>query len=655
VNRTETQARVAELPFAKLVAAFDRDIQRGLDRFRRVPAASNRLVNYAVWVMAITGIVVFGLLPYLFGTGTVLTAGDALTIGLFAMSINLLVGTTGLVTFGHAAFYGIGAFTVTIAVNDHGWPPIAALAFAPVMAAAVAFLSGFIVLRGRELYFGLLTLGVGQLLWASAHGWESLTGGDNGLTFINANPYPSWISTTNDSYWFTYIVVLMSVGVLYVITKSPFGDALRGIRENRRRAEFTGLWVKRYEMTALTLAGAFAGIAGGLFAMFESHASQDQLYWTTSAQGLIAALIGGIGSFLGPMAGGFFYWFLQDYVVSKTRLWDLVIGVVVLLVALVMPGGITGALRHAAAIILAPVERVIRRRPEEPPVSPPTGSAEEEVVHLPDMAAIGDPEHVEKRVRPSPNGGPPLLEVKGLSKHFGGLVAVDGVSFQVMPGTVHAIIGPNGAGKTTLFNLITGLLPPDDGTVVFDGHDITHFAPWRLVKRGMGRSFQQTNLFWALSSFNNTLLAAASVKDATRKMWGSHPHDLREGALQQLSQVGLEDFADVPASELSHGDQRSLELAAALAVDARLILLDEFTAGLSPPETRAAVALVERIARTRDLTVLFIEHDMAVVFGFADHITVLHRGRVLADGPPAEIRANPEVQLAYLGETEEAS
>jgi ABC-type branched-subunit amino acid transport system ATPase component/ABC-type branched-subunit amino acid transport system permease subunit len=604
--------------------------------------------------MAITGIVVFGLLPYLFGSGTVLTAGDALTIGLFAMSINLLVGTTGLVTFGHAAFYGIGAFTAVICTDDHGWPPLAGLAFAPVVAGAAAFLSGFIVLRGRELYFGLLTLGVGQLLWASAHGWESLTGGDNGLTYLTTNPYPSFVSTLNDSYWFTYVIVLLAVIALYVITRSPFGDALRGIRENRRRAEFTGLWVKRYELTALTLAGAFAGIAGGLFAMFESHASQDQLYWTTSAQGLIAALIGGIGSFLGPMAGGFFYWFLQDYLVSKTTLWNLVIGIVVLLVALVLPGGLSGALRFMAATILAPAERVFRRRrPGEATIPDTPAEDHEEVVHLPDMAAIGEPEHGERRVRPSPNGAPPILKVEGLSKHFGGLVAVDNVSFEVLPGTVHAIIGPNGAGKTTLFNLITGLLPPDSGSVVFDGHDITRFAPWRLVKRGLGRSFQQTNLFWALSSFNNTLLAAASVKDATRKMWGGHPEDLREGALEQLGHVGLEKFAEVPAAELSHGDQRSLELAAALAVDARLILLDEFTAGLSPPETRAAVALVERIARTRDLTVLFIEHDMAVVFGFADRITVLHRGRVLADGPPAEIRANREVQLAYLGETEE--
>jgi ABC-type branched-subunit amino acid transport system ATPase component/ABC-type branched-subunit amino acid transport system permease subunit len=654
VNRSKTQPRVGEPRFAKLVATFDRDIQRVVDRCRRIPAASNRLVNYAVWVMAVTGIVVFGLLPYLFGSGTVLTAGDALTIGLFAMSINLLVGTTGLVTFGQAAFYGIGAFTTVIFTDVHGWPPLAALALAPVTAGAAAFLSGFIVLRGRELYFGLLTLGVGQLLWAIAHGWASVTGGDNGLTYLTANPYPAFVKTINDAYWFTYVVVLLAVIALYVITRSPFGDALRGIRENRRRAEFTGLWVKRYEMTALTVAGAFAGIAGGLFAMFESHASQDQLYWTTSAQGLIACLIGGIGSFLGPMAGGFFYWFLQDYLVSKTTLWNLVIGVAVLLVALVMPGGLTGALRFMAATILAPVERAFRRGPAQPSIPEAPAEDHEEVVHLPDMAAIGEPEHRGRRVRPTTNGGPPILEVKGLSKRFGGLVAVDDVSFEVLPGTVHAIIGPNGAGKTTLFNLITGLISPDRGSVVFEGQDITHFAPWRLVKRGLGRSFQQTNLFWALSSFHNTLLAAASVKDATRKMWGSHRKDLREGALQQLSHVGLEDLAEIPAAELSHGDQRSLELAAALGVDARLILLDEFTAGLSPSETRAAVALVERIARARDLTVLFIEHDMAVVFGFAEHITVLHRGRVLADGSPAEIRANRDVQLAYLSETEDA-
>ncbi len=217
-------------------------------------------------------------------------------------------------------------------------------------------------------------------------------------------------------------------------------------------------------------------------------------------------------------------------------------------------------------------------------------------------------------------------------------------------GAIHAIIGPNGAGKTTLFNLITGLIKPDDGQVVLEGEDITGAAPWRLVKRGMGRSFQQTNLFWELSSLSNVTLAESAVKDATRKLWGSHPEDIRNRSAALLDRVGLGAFRSTTARELSHGDQRSLEIATALAVESHFLLLDEPTAGMSPAETRTAVELIRKIAREENLTVLFVEHDMEVVFGIADWITVLHYGAVLAEGTPADIRANPDVQRAYLGE-----
>jgi ABC-type branched-subunit amino acid transport system ATPase component len=246
-----------------------------------------------------------------------------------------------------------------------------------------------------------------------------------------------------------------------------------------------------------------------------------------------------------------------------------------------------------------------------------------------------------------------VLDVKSLTKSFGGLVAVHDASFHVREGAIHAIIGPNGAGKTTLFNLITGLLKPDTGQIVLYGEDVTGQAAWRLVKRGMGRSFQQTNLFWELSALANVTLAESAVKDATRKLWGDHPQEIRDRAASLLDRVGLGAFGRTAARELSHGDQRSLEIATALAVESRFLLLDEPTAGISPAETRTAVELIRKIAREEKLTVLFVEHDMEVVFGIADYITVLHYGTVLAEGTPAEIRANPAVQQAYLGEITE--
>jgi ABC-type branched-subunit amino acid transport system ATPase component len=248
--------------------------------------------------------------------------------------------------------------------------------------------------------------------------------------------------------------------------------------------------------------------------------------------------------------------------------------------------------------------------------------------------------------------GPPLLAIEGATKRFGGLVAVDDVNLTVRRGSIHAIIGPNGAGKTTFFNLVTGLMQPDAGRIVLDGGDVTGMAPWRLVKRGVGRSFQQTNLFWTLSSLMNVVLAGSAARGEASRVVGGHSPDVQARACELLGLVGLRDFANVEARELSHGDQRSLEIATALAVESRLLLLDEPTAGLSPTETKAAVALIRKIAREQELTVLFVEHDMEVVFGIADWITVLHRGSVLADGTPAAIRANPEVQRAYLGEVD---
>ena len=218
-------------------------------------------------------------------------------------------------------------------------------------------------------------------------------------------------------------------------------------------------------------------------------------------------------------------------------------------------------------------------------------AAEAEAVHLPD-AGDGNGE-VALATR---DGAQPILKVESVTKAFGGLVAVDRASIEVVPGSMHAIIGPNGAGKTTFFNVITGLLKPDEGRVFLEGQEVTGTAPWRLVKRGLGRSFQQTNLFWSLSSLDNVTLAEAAVKDQTLRLAGSHSPEIRDRSRALLERVGLGQFSGIAAAELSHGDQRSLEIATALAVESKLLLLDEPTAGLSPAETRIAIDLIRRIS-----------------------------------------------------------
>jgi branched-chain amino acid transport system ATP-binding protein len=249
-----------------------------------------------------------------------------------------------------------------------------------------------------------------------------------------------------------------------------------------------------------------------------------------------------------------------------------------------------------------------------------------------------------------PEGAAPLLAVEALAKSFAGFKAIDRVSFSVPQGSISAIIGPNGAGKTTLFNLITGHLPADFGTVVFAGRDVTGTPPHRLCRLGMGRSFQRTNVFGRLTAYENVRAAYISHRGDGRRAFVRSARLYREETEAILSAVGLHDRAQEAANSLSHGDQKQLELGIALAIEPTLLLLDEPTAGMSPAETSASIALIQRIARERDLTLLFTEHDMEVVFSISDRIIVLHQGRVLADGDPRSIRANPEVRSVYLGE-----
>ena len=244
-----------------------------------------------------------------------------------------------------------------------------------------------------------------------------------------------------------------------------------------------------------------------------------------------------------------------------------------------------------------------------------------------------------------------MLETHGLGRAFGALQAVDGVSFAVEPGELRAVIGPNGAGKTTLFHLISGLLAPTAGRVRFRGDDVTALAAPARCRRGISRTFQITSIFPELSVLENTRMAVQLKAGGNfRLVGGRSVLDASERrARASLEFLGLFDRASEPASTLPHGDQRLLEIAMAVAQEPELLLLDEPTQGLAPDDTAATVAVIRQVARERKLTIVLVEHDMDVVFDLADRISVLHFGRLIADGTPAEIRANADVQTAYLG------
>jgi len=244
-----------------------------------------------------------------------------------------------------------------------------------------------------------------------------------------------------------------------------------------------------------------------------------------------------------------------------------------------------------------------------------------------------------------------LLKIENLIKAFGGFRATDGVNLSVMKGSLCSLIGPNGAGKTTVFNQITGYLVPDSGRVAFRGEEITGLHPYEISRKGITRAFQIINIFPRLTVMESVQLAILAKRGQTLKCFAPARRMAREEAMAVLETVGLAERSALLAMELSHGDQRILELALALAGEPELLLLDEPMAGMSPFERVKVTELIQKIHQDRNVTVLFCEHDMDVVFGISERVTVLHQGRVIAEGKPEEIKNNEEVHMVYLGQS----
>jgi branched-chain amino acid transport system ATP-binding protein len=325
------------------------------------------------------------------------------------------------------------------------------------------------------------------------------------------------------------------------------------------------------------------------------------------------------------------------------QLFDLILGIIVLTIVLVTPGG----LASLPTLFLRLRARV--RRAEVPVEVESSGEAMEHI----EIARIAKVEAVQGEL--TVERGQPLLRIENLNKSFGGLVAVRNVSLTVHAGDRHAIIGPNGAGKSTLFNLITGRLKPNSGKVTFGDRDITGKPPHVIAKEGIGRAFQITTIFPKLTVLQNLQYSMLAHRGLTTRLWGVADRMFRDEAMVLLEAVGLGNYPDLPAGQLSHGDQRAIEIAISLALGSKLVLLDEPTAGMSPYETEKAMELVRRIALEKKLTLLFCEHDMSVVFGTARTVTVMHLGQVLTEGTPDQVRADPQVQRVYLGELEETA
>ena len=546
---------------------------------------------------------------------------------LYGLGVNMLVGYTGLVPFGASVFFGCASYATAfllLGVLPGGvGSDILALVLSVVFSIVLAVAIGLLILRRRGLYFSLLTLAFSQIAFEVAFKWTDVTGGENGLQGV---PRPSFASPLG-FHVFAVATVVLAAWLLWRIAHAPFGRTLQAVRDNEARAQSLGCDTYRVRLAAFTLTGAVVGYAGALLTLMLQGAYAANLSWQHAGDSLLMTVLGGVHHFLGPLWGAIAFIVLENRLSAVTEAWWLLFAPILILFALLSPEGIQGL---AQRLLGRQRWTLVRNTiPARPAVIPPYESAAAAM----DRAA-------------------PILRIDGLSKSFGSLVTADKITLEVLPYRLHSIIGPNGAGKTTLFNMLTGVLPPSAGRVLFAGRDITRLPIHARARLGISRSFQILSIFPNLPVFENVRMAVqvqhGGAWGVLRDAHADQAVNLRAWSI--LAAVGLADVAAVTSADLPHGAKRLLEIAVTLAVPSKL-LLDEPLAGLAEADRKVVAALIRRLAGSH--AVLLIEHDIDRVLALSDRISVLHQGHLIADGEPAAIARNPEVIAAYLGAARE--
>jgi ABC-type branched-subunit amino acid transport system ATPase component/ABC-type branched-subunit amino acid transport system permease subunit len=558
---------------------------------------------------------------------TMTSATEVVIFAMACMALNILVGHTGLVSFGHGAWFGLAAYAAALLQRNFMHDQFFGPAIASVLiVATVAAAFGFLILRRRGVYFSLLTLALAAMLYAVSFRWTEVTGGENGLGGITRPTLFGFnLESSTVYYWFVAAIAFLVLVLLWRFHHSTVGSVLVAIRENEQRARFLGYPTNRYKLAAFVLSASLTGLAGVLLLFQNRMTSADPISVSFSGDLLAMVVIGGMGNFLGPALGALFFILFREFLGIYTENWLFWFGLVFVAFIVFSPSGLVGV----AERLIAP----FRKKIEDAAMS----ARRIDVLPLPEF------------LRPKSHVDGAVLSARHMVKSFGGIKAVQGVDIAVDDRSLHALIGPNGAGKTTAFNLLSGLYPPDEGTVSLMGQPISGHAPEQIARAGIGRSFQITNLFPALSVGENIRLAV-QARHPRRFDPLTPAHSIASINAETddiIRYLGLAGIEKAEAGMLSYGGQRLLDMGVALATAPRVLLLDEPLAGLAAAERERIGAIIKRISS--DLPVLLVEHDIDRVFQLADHVTVMNEGRVLLDGTVEDARGSPEVQEIYIG------
>jgi ABC-type branched-subunit amino acid transport system ATPase component/ABC-type branched-subunit amino acid transport system permease subunit len=582
-------------------------------------SAQRSIISIAVFAIAYAAISVFITNSYYQLIMTLV-----LVWAVFGLSWNLLSGYTGLISFGHAAFFGIGAYTTALGQIYFDLSPWLLIPVAAMLGGLAGILIGYPTFRLQGHYFALAMLAypLAILYVFEWLGFQELT-----LPIKRDNPIA--YMQFSDPRLYTMLALLMLIGTIVLtraVERSRFGMALLAIKQNEAAAEAAGIDTLRWKLRAIALSGAVAGAIGAFYAVVLLVVTPQSVFgMLVSAQALTVAMFGGVGTVWGPVIGSVILIPLAETLNAEAGSYlpgiqGVIFGLAIICVILLAPEGLFWKVRDLRR------QRDLER----------TSSAETDV---PARATVTQLPVPSRQDRPSEHDDV-ILEVRHLSRSFGGLKAVQDVSFKLRRNEILGIIGPNGAGKTTVFNLLNGFLRPDSGEVLLEGRDMVARKPHELCQAGVARTFQIMRPFQRMSISDNVVVGAY-VRAKTDA-------EAARLAADAIARVGLTPIANRIAGELSTKELRLMELARALAGQPKILLLDETLAGLGHDEADEVVGVIRSLARD-NMTIAIIEHTMQAMVRLVDNFLVLDHGAVLLEGKPEQVTRDTRVIEAYLG------